>query len=339
MNFLSDNAVPASPEIMRALEVANVGGASGYGDDQWTEAVEARMRELFSEDVSTFLMATGTAANAIALASVVPSYAAVFCHRESHVETDECGAAEFYTGGAKLALVEGDHAKMTPDTLEAAYGGFNRGVHSAQPRALSLTQSTELGTVYSLDELAAICDWAKSHDLITHMDGARFANACVSLGTSAKAMTKDVGIDILTFGATKNGALAAEAVVFLRSELAESFPYHRKQAGHLISKMRYVAAQFLAYLTDDLWLQNARHANSCAQRIAEALPERLMHRVEANEVFLRLSDQEKATLRSDGAQFYDWGDADSDEARFVASWATTDNEVDQLSACLRKLGG
>ena len=283
--FKSDNTAPAAPEVMAALAEANRGYARGYGDDAWTARAEQRFAQVFGREVRVFLVGTGTAANALALATLVPPYGSVFCHEQAHIVRDECGAPEFMTGGARLQLLPGAGAKLTPDALLRGIADNPTAVHTVQPRAVSVSQATELGTVYTPDELRALSATARSHGLLLHMDGARFANAVVSLGCSPAEAS--AGVDVLSFGATKNGALAAEAVVFFDRDRAADFEFRRKRAGHLFSKMRYVAAQWLAYLDDGLWLRLAARANAHARRIGEAAGALRLERVEANEIFVR----------------------------------------------------
>lgn len=333
--FKSDNTAPAAPEVMAALAEANRGYARGYGDDAWTARAEQRFAQVFGREVRVFLVGTGTAANALALATLVPPYGSVFCHEQAHIVRDECGAPEFMTGGARLQLLPGAGAKLTPDALLRGIADNPTAVHTVQPRAVSVSQATELGTVYTPDELRALSATARSHGLLLHMDGARFANAVVSLGCSPAEAS--AGVDVLSFGATKNGALAAEAVVFFDRDRAADFEFRRKRAGHLFSKMRYVAAQWLAYLDDGLWLRLAARANAHARRIGEAAGALRLERVEANEIFVRPGAAGIASLRSQGFEFYDWGAEGSGEARFVVSWDQADEDVDALCTALRAL--
>jgi len=341
-NFCSDNATGAAPVILRALEAANTGPAMPYGNDDWTRRVQARLSEVFETEVAAFPVATGTAANVLALGTLVPPYGAIYCHHEAHIQIDECGGAEFYTGGAKLMPLPGDHGKLAPETLRGAIVGVGE-PHHAQPAALSLTQATEAGTVYSLDEIAALTEVARAHKLKVHMDGARFANALVALGCTPAEATWKAGIDALSFGATKNGVLSAEAVVFFHPDQAESFPYRRMKGGHLFSKMRFLSAQLEAYLTDDLWLRHARHANAMAARMAEglgALPGvELLHPVDANEIFARLPKATIAGLRARGFAFYDWGPPENCGVRLVAAFNTDPKDVEAFLSAARELAG
>ncbi len=341
-NFCSDNVTGAAPEILEALVRANEGAATAYGEDEATRRVEARLAEVFETELAAFPIATGSAANALGLAAVTPPYGAIYCHAEAHINVDECGAPEFYSAGAKLVPLQGDHAKIAPEALEAAIMGAGV-VHHVQPAAVSLSQATESGTVYRPAEVQAIAEVARRHNLALQMDGARFANALVSLGCSPAEATWKAGVDVLTFGATKNGAFAAEAVVFFRPEQARDFAYRRKRGGHLFSKMRFISAQLEAYLTDELWLRNARRANAMAARLAaglEALPRiSLVHPVEANEIFARLPSDVAEGLYLEGFKFYPWGPEENGEFRLVTAFSTTEAEVDSFLDAVRRLTG
>jgi len=340
ISFSSDNASGVAPEILRAIEAANSGPAKPYGDDPITRRVEARLAEIFETAVAVFPVATGTAANALCLSTMVPPFGAVYCHDEAHVQVDECGAPEFYTGGAKLVPLPGAHGKIEAKALAAAITGTGN-VHAVQPAAVSLTQATEAGTVYNRDEIGAIAEVARAHGLGLHMDGARFANAIAAGNHSPAEMTWKAGVDALSFGATKNGALAAEAVVFFRPGLAETLPYRRKRAGHLFSKMRFLSAQLDAYLRDDLWLRHARHANAMAGRLAAGLAvlpgAELCHPVEANEIFVRLPEAVIVSLLAADFTFYRWGPEARGEIRLVTSFATEPAHVDAFLAAAQRL--
>lgn len=335
--FKSDNTAPAAPEILAALAAANEGFARGYGDDAWSAQLEARFSATFAKPVKVFPLSTGTGANALALATLVPPYGAVLCHEEAHIVRDECGAPEFMSGGARLMLMPGAGAKVTPAELERTLAANPTAVHTVQPRALSITQATECGTVYTPAELQRLCASAKKNGLRVHMDGARFANALAHLKCHPADITWRAGIDVLSFGATKNGALTAEAVVFFDESLVADFEFRRKRAGHLLSKMRYVSAQLLAYLEDDLWLKLATRANALTERIATVAAAQLLHPVEANEVFVKLGNEGIATLRAQGFEFYDWGATNSGEARFVVSWNQPEEDVVKLCTALAAL--
>ena len=292
MNFRSDNVTGAAPEIVEALVAANEGAVDPYGDDDRTRRAEARIAEVFETDADVFLVATGTAANALSLAVMTPPFGAVFCHPESHINLDECGAPEFYSGGCKLELLPDHGGKVSADDLAAELAKPNHGVHHVQAAAVSITQQSEAGTAYTLDEVRAIADVAHENGLKVHMDGARFANALVYLGCSPAEATWKSGVDALSFGASKNGAFAAEAAVLFDRGLATTFAYRRKRGGHLLSKMRFLAVQFEAYLENDLWLEHARHANAMGKRLADGLAgvpgAEFRHPVEGNEIFVAL---------------------------------------------------
>jgi threonine aldolase len=322
MNFISDNSVGVAPEIMSALAEANRGPSMPYGNDDWTRRVERKMADIFEREVRVFPVATGTGANALSLATLAPPYGSIYAHEEAHVMVDECGAPELFSG-AKLKPLPGAHGKLTPDVLEHALTRDNSGdVHQVIPAAISLTQATEAGTVYKPAELQAIAEVARRHKVRVHMDGARFANAMAFLGVPARQVTWEAGIDVLSFGATKGGAMAAEAVVFFDSALAESFGHRRMRGGHLVSKMRFVSAQLEAFLADGLWLKLARHANAMAQRLAQGLAAipgvRLLHQVEVNEVFVEMPQSMIVGLRQAGFTFYDWQMYPIDPSQFIA---------------------
>lgn len=337
MRFFSDNTASACPEILAALAAANHGLARAYGDDEWTIRLDSAFSAFFGTPVRAFAVPTGTAANALSLATLSPPYGAIFAHTGAHIACDECGAPGFFSGGAQLALLEGEHGRLDPATVAAALAAHPRHLHSVQPAALSLTQATELGTVYRAPDLTALCESAHGNGLKVHMDGARFANAVAFLDCSPGDITWRAGVDVLSFGATKNGAFGAEAVVFFDPALVRDFELRRKRAGHLLSKSRYVAAQLLAYVETDLWKRNARRTNSLAQKIGAAAGRRLLHPVEANEVFLNLGAGGKDSLRNSGFEFYDWGAETSGEARFVVSWDQPEEDVAALCEALTNL--
>ncbi|MEO1193353.1 MAG: beta-eliminating lyase-related protein [Pseudomonadota bacterium] len=323
LDFRSDNVWGASPEILAALAEANAGAAVPYGGDDWTKALDARFAELFETEVTVFPLAIGTAANALALAAMSPPWGVIYCHASGHVQVDECGAPEFFTGGAKLLPLPGANGKLTPEVLEPAIFGAGT-VHHVQPAGVTLSQATECGTVYSVAEVQALSQVCLDQGLALHMDGARFANALVGTNASPAEITWKAGVDLLTFGATKNGCFAAEALVVFKPELAESLALRRKRAGHLFSKMRFVSAQLLAYLEDDLWLANARRANACAQVLAAALQQAgatLAYPVQANEIFAHLPGDLAQRLSDQGLLFLPWPDAGPDAHRFVTSFA------------------
>lgn len=337
MNFRSDNTAPASPEILAALAACNDGPAAGYGDDEWTAQVQAAFAKLFEAEVEVYLAATGTAANSIGLAAMAAPWSSILCHREAHIETDEAGAPEFFSGGAKLVLIDGPHAKFSAGALEEALLRNRRGVHSVHPGAVSISNATEKGAVYTPAEVTALADVAHGEGIGLHMDGARIANAVAYLGCTPRALTLDAGVDVLSFGATKNGALAAEAIVVFDKARVHGIAKRRKRSGHLFSKHRYLAAQMLAYLKHDLWLANARRANGLAQRIAQVAGEWVSAPVEANQVFIKPGVAALAQLRAAGADFYDWGPAGSGEARLVVSWSQPEEDVSKLCDAIAAL--
>ena len=340
MHFLSDNTAPACPEILAALNEASREHVHSYGEDRWTQRLDQALGEYFGTEVRAFVVATGTAANSLALATLSPPYGAVFAHEEAHIQTDECGAPAFFSGGAQLALLPGEHGRIAPETFAAAlatHPALYSGVHSVQPAALSLTQLTEFGTAYRPAQLRELAALAHGRGLKVHMDGARFANAVVFLGCHPAEITWRAGIDVLSFGATKNGALAAEAVVFFDPALVRDFELRRKRAGQLFSKSRYVAAQLLAYLAGDLWKRNAERTNALARRIALSAADALLHPTEGNEVFLKLGVEPRERLRAAGFEFYDWGPPQRGEARLVVSWDTPEDDVAALCAALQRL--
>ena len=346
MNFASDNTSGAHPKVLQALAQVDAGPAMPYGSDPVSERVQARFREVFAHDrLMAYPLSTGTAANALTLACLTPPWGAVYCHQDSHINTDECGAPEMFADGAKLIPLAGADGKLSPATVERALAAHTPGsVHAVQPHVLALTQATEAGTVYTPEEVAALAEVAHAHGLKLQMDGARFANALVTLGCTPAEITWQAGIDVLAFGATKNGTLAAEAAVFFDPDLAHGFAYRRKRAGHLFSKMRYLSAQLEAYLADDVWLLNAGHANDLARRLGDglnALPGcGLIHPVQANEVFCELPAGLADALGQDGFTFYRWGTAGQASGtvgvRLVVSWNSEPSHVDALLNAARR---
>jgi threonine aldolase len=335
MNFRSDNTSPAAPEILDAIVRANAGKRPSYSDDDATRRVEAMFRDLFACDLDAHLVATGTAANALALAALTPPTGAVLCHREAHIETDECGAPEFFTGGAKLVLIDGAAAKIDPEGLREAIARNARGVHSVAPAVVSITQASERGAVYAPDEVAALADIAHAAGLALHMDGTRFANAVAHRHCHPAELANRAGVDVLSFGATKNGALAAEAIIVFDRTRAGNVERLRKRAGHLVSKHRYIAAQFEAYLDNDLWLRLASRANALAARIADAAGDWLSAPCQSNQVFIKPGAAILAKLRAAGGEFYDWGGDGAGEARLVVSWDQGEGDVDAFIAAMR----
>src|SRR4051794_8850904 len=306
MRFFSDNAAPAHPKVLEAIAVANRLDTA-YDGDEWSLALDGAFSDLFGTEVRAFWVTTGTAANCLALAALCPPYRAILCHRDAHIEVDEAGAPGFFTGGAKLILLDGAGAKVSPETVAAACDAIRNDVHQVQPAVLSVTNATEYGLVYRSAELAALGEVAKQRGLAFHMDGARLANALASSGESLADVTWRAGVDALSFGFVKNGGLNAEALILFRTELADEIAVRRKRAGHLLSKGRFLAAQILALLEDDLWLDNARAANAAAQALAQAAAGRLVYPVEANELFLNVTTEEAARLQAQGFDFYNWG--------------------------------
>jgi threonine aldolase len=333
MRFFSDNAAAACPEALAALSEANRLDTA-YDGDRWSARLDEVFSELFGTEVAALWVSTGTAANSLALAALCPPFGSIVCHRDAHIQNDECGAPEFYTHGAKLRLGDGVGAKLDPAAVTALIDEVRPDVHQAQPRALSITNATEYGLVYTPDQTAALGELARARGLGFHVDGARFANAVASLGCAPADLTWRAGVDALSFGFVKNGGLSAEALIFFRPELREATLYRRKRAGHLLSKGRYLAAQILAMLDAGVWLRNARAANAAAARLAEAAGERLVLPAEANEVFLRVSAAEAAALRGQGFDFYDWGPG---EARLVTAWDSDPAAVGALAAAIRAL--
>lgn len=349
MNFASDNTAGVAPEILAAVVRANGASALAYGNDAWTKRVERRFSELFEHEVAVFLVPTGTAANALALAHLTPPWGAVLCHAESHIATDECGAPEFFGGGIKLVGLAGEAAKIAPATLEAALAhGHWGGPHHVTPAVLSLSQATEAGTVYRSDEIRRLAEVAHGRGLAVHLDGARLANAVARLNISPAEATWRAGVDALSFGATKGGALAAEAVLFFDPTHAAGMSERRKRGGHLVSKHRFVAAQMEAYLADDLWLKLAHVANSMAARLGSALESvgfSVVWSVEANEVFVVLPLQVQKRLRAAGASFYPWKtnslprnvtlSSDAALVRLVTSFVTQEREIEDFMGAVR----
>ena len=333
MRFFSDNAAPAHPKVIEAIQQANRLDTA-YDGDEWSRRLDSAFSDLFEREVRALWVTTGTAANSLALAALCPSYGAVVCHQEAHIENDEAGAPAFFTGGAKLMLVDGPGAKVTPGAVAAACDRIRPDVHQVQPKALSITNATEYGLAYTASEVRALGELTRARGLGFHMDGARFANALVTTGETPGDVTWRAGVDALSFGFVKNGGLNAEALILFRTELADEVAVRRKRAGHLLSKGRMLAAQILAMLNGDLWLENARAANAAARTLAQAAPERLVYPVEANEIFLRVTPEEAATLRSQGFDFYDWGPG---EIRLVTSWDQQGEDLDRLAAAIAAL--
>ena len=337
MQFASDTLAPACPEVMESLARANHGKVPSYGDDDLTRQVEARVSELFEREARVVLVATGTAANGLALAALCPPWGAVYCHEAAHIEKDECGAVPFFSGGAVLSLLPAPDGRLAPETLAAGIPAPGR-VHEVQPGAVSLTQATEWGTVYRPDRIAALAEVARDRGLPLHMDGTRFANAVARLGVAPADLSWRAGVDVLCLGGTKNGAMAVEAVVMFDPARAWEVELRRKRAGHLPAKMRFLAAQMLGLLEDGVWLRNAARANAMADRLAAGLAAaegvELTHPVEANIVFADLPRAGAERLEAAGSRLdADWV-GDTARCRFVCPWSTTEAEVDALLAAL-----
>ena len=334
MRFFSDNAAVVCPAVMAALADANLADTA-YDGDPWSQRLDGAFSQLFERDVRALWVTTGTAANCLGLATLCPPTGAILCHEQAHIEQDEAGAPGFFTHGAKLTLLRGDGAKLLPATVEEACARVRYDVHQVPPAALSITNATEYGLSYRPDEVAALGQVAKARGLGFHMDGARFANAVAFTGASAADLTWRAGVDVLSFGFVKNGGMNAEALIFFDPDRAEGVPRSRKRSGHLLSKGRFLAAQLLAMVEGDVWLDNARAANRAAQALAQAAgSERLVHPVEANELFVRMTADEAASLRARGFDFYDWAPG---EVRLVTSWDQDMAAVEQLAAAIAAL--
>ncbi len=347
MNFGSDNQYGVDPRILAAMVSANERLTDhSYCHDDGAAAVEERLSEIFEKPVKAFLVVNGTGANSLALSSIAPPHGGILCHENAHISIDECNCPELFTGGAKLLTVAAPSTKITPEIIASRLKTFVHSEHGPKPTALSITNATELGTVYSPAEVQALADVVKPRAMKMHMDGARFANALVSLGCTPAEMTWKAGIDVLSFGGTKNGGMLLEAVVFFDHALAEDFLYRRKRAGQLVSKGRFLSAQMLAYLRDDVWLANAARANGLAQHLAKGISQsnrmRVTQAVEANEVFAVMPKASFAALEKAGAGFYEWpvdglGD-DEVHCRFVLSFATPLDHVDQFLKLVKEQG-
>jgi threonine aldolase len=341
-SFRSDNIAGASPQILAALTACNEGVAIPYGGDEWTHRAEEHLARVFERKVGVLLVNTGTAANSLALAAMTPPWGSVLCHRQAHIHTDECGAPEFFGAGLKLLPSASPGSKLDPALLATELPGGKNDVHSVQPAAVSITQSTETGQVYSREEVEAIGRVCREYKVGLHMDGARFANALVSAGCTPAELTWKAGVDVLSFGATKNGAINAEALVVFNDALWETLPFRRKRAGHLLSKMRFTAAQMCAYLQDDHWLANARHSNAMGRRLAQGLT--AVRGVEmvapgvTNVLFVKMPVPLMQGLLQQGFGFYydRWGPG---VARLVTSFQTTPEQVDRLVAAAREFQG
>jgi len=330
--FSSDNVTGACPEVMDAIVAANDGIVESYGNDKWSLNLQKKLSEIFETDVVVFPVVSGTAANALALSVLSPVFGKIFCNELSHINTDECGAPEFFSGGAKLVTMTSDDGKINAKDLGHNIRGTGN-VHLSQPAAVSITQACETGTVYQLEEIKSIAETAHEHGLKVHMDGARFANAIVSLDVSPAEMTWKSGIDVLSFGGTKNGCLTAEAVVFFKPELVGNFPYLHKRSGQLLSKMRFVSAQLEAYISNDVWLRNARNANAMAKLLSEGFAKfpdiKLAYTTQSNEVFVHLPSSIIDLLNAEGYNVSE-DELDGKSVRFVTAWNTVSDDIDKL---------
>jgi threonine aldolase len=335
-SFASDNNAGVHPEVLKAIAAANQGHVVGYGDDAYTQSAIRRLKDEFGGDAEVFFVFNGTAANCLSLKALTNSFHAVICAEGAHIYVDECGAPEKFTG-CKLVSVPAKNGKLTIEAVRSAYHGIGD-EHHVQPKVISITQATEVGTVYQLREIRNLADFAHAHGMFLHVDGARIANAVAALGLNLKQATRDLGIDVLSFGATKNGALGAEAVVFFSPELSANFKFYRKQGMQLASKMRFIAVQFQALFTNDLWLQNARHANRMAQvlkREINKIPQvKVIYNVEANGVFAQIPRKAIAKLQK-RYFFYVWNETQS-VVRWMCSWDTTADDVKQFAEFLRR---
>ena len=333
MRFFSDNAAAACPAVLDALAEANRLDTA-YDAEEWSRRLDGAFSALFQTDVRALWVSTGTAANCIGLATLCPPYGGIICHRDAHIENDKAGAPGFYTHGAKLILVDGPGAKVSVDAAAEARSRIRADVHQVQPKAVSITNATEYGLAYSPEETAALGEFARSHGLGLHLDGARFANAVIATGATPADLTWRAGVDVMSFGFTKNGGMNAEALIFFRTELADEALVLRKRAGQLLSKGRYLAAQLLAMLEGDVWLDNARAANAAAQVLATACGDRLVYPVQANELFVGMTADEAAALRAQGFDFYDWAPG---EIRLVTSWDQDMGAVASLATAIEAL--
>jgi len=326
--FASDNTAPICPQARAALQEANTDYAAAYGEDCWTARVCDRIREIFETDCDVYFVFTGTAANSLALAQMCQSFRSIICHQNAHIQTDECGGPEFFTGGSKLLLVGGENGKIDIGQAKALLLRRNE-LHSHKPAVMSIAQATEFGTVYTRDEIAAITALARANELFVHMDGARFANAIASLNCAPKKITWEIGVDVLCFGGTKNGTAAGELVIFFNKKVSSEFDYRVKQAGQLGSKMRFLAAPWVGLLAGDVWLQNARHANRSAHQLAQNLQREanvdIVFPVQANAVFARMDGQLARGLQARGWRFYKF--IEPDVYRLMCSWATTESDI------------
>jgi threonine aldolase len=336
IDFRSDNTHGASPEILAALARAAAGTTASYGEDPLTSSVRDRCREIFETDCDVVPVLTGTAGNALAIAAMTPPWGAVFCHEDAHVHRDEMAAPEFFSGGAKLIPIAGAHGKLVPDVVARAIRHVAGEGRAAVPACVSITQATEAGTVYTVAEVADLVSVARAHRCRVHMDGARFANAVAATTVPPAELTWRAGVDVLVFGGTKNGALAAEMLVVFDRTLTAELELRRHRAGHRLSKMRFVSAQLDAYLANDLWLRNARHANAMAAKLAKTLDAEILRPVDANAVFARFAPEVAERLREQGFLFYDWPPFGAGAVRLVTGFSTTEADVDALVSAVRE---
>jgi threonine aldolase len=341
LNLYSDNVAPVLPEIMQALAEANVGTSQPYGNDPWSKATKDAFSDLFETEVSVFPQATGTSANALSLSLLTPPYGAVYCSQTAHIDTSECGAGEFFTGGAKIVPVTSASGRINPEALEATLKAAGKGLaHRSQPSGLSITQATERGSVYALSHVAKLTDIAKRHGLKIHLDGSRFANAVARLGCRPAEATWRLGVDVMSFGATKNGAMSVDAIVVFNPAMAEEMRYRARRAGQIFSKMRYGAVQLSAYIKDGLWLKAAGHANAMAERLGRGLAGipgvSLDESVEINQVFVGLPESTIVGLEADGMTVNRRGDG---HIRLVTAWNTKPEDVDWVVARVRAHAG
>jgi threonine aldolase len=343
INFASDNTAGVAPKILSSLTIAAKLSAMPYGDDVYTKKLQSLANEIFEREVKIYPVMTGSAANALALATISPPYGVVFCHKQAHIEEDECAAPEFYIGGGKLSLLEGNNAKFTAAGLQEklVFDSPVPAVHRAQPAAVSITQATELGTIYTIEEISAISEVCKSNNIPLHMDGARIANAIVSLGVAPADVTWRAGVDVLSLGATKNGVFAAEAVVFFDSSKAADFEFRRKRGGHLLSKLRFLSAQLVPYLNSNYWLKLAGNSNSRAKELAKGLKNfssiSLLFEVQTNMIFIKMPSRIADLLQNENCIFYSWGENEGMVfARLVTSFNTTKEEVVSFLAAMDK---
>lgn len=337
-HFASDNYSGICPEAWEAMARANHGHVPAYGDDEWTARASDMLRDLFEADCEVFFAFNGTASNALALAALCQSYHSIICHELAHAETDECGAPEFFSNGSKILVVSGDEGRIQPESVSHMVQRRSD-IHYPKPKVLSLTQATELGTVYSIEHLQQLFEVARRHELRVHMDGARFANAVATLGVAPKEITWKVGVDVLCFGGTKNGMAVGEAIIFFKKELAQEFAYRCKQAGQLASKMRFLAAPWVGILENGAWLRHAAHANQMAELLEAGLQQipgvDFMSRRQANAVFARVRPEVATALRTRGWRFYTF--IGSGGARFMCSWDTAETDVTALVNDVRDL--